>query len=217
MSTRVLVVDDHLLARQAITALLHREPEFEVVGEAEDGARAVTLARQLVPDLVLMDINMPNCDGLVATRLIKREMPAAVVVILTVSDDAADLFEAIKCGAQGYLLKSLAQDDWLTCLRGVINGEAMPRELAQRLLRDFSQPKVQEVEDLGLTEREYEVLELVAAALTNKEVAARLHISEETVKNHVKNILQKLHLKSRVELAVLAQRTALHRKRQQST
>jgi len=211
MSIRVLVVDDHPLARQAITALLQREQEFEVVGEAADGARAIALARQLTPDLILMDINMPNCDGLVATRLIKRELPATIIVMLTVSDDAADLFEAITCGAQGYLLKSLSPDDWLTCLRGIITGEAMPRELARRLLSDFSRPEERVEANLGLTEREYEVLELVASAMTNKEVAANLHISEQTVKNHIKNIMQKLHAKSRVELAVLAQKASRRR------
>ncbi len=110
---RVLLADDSLLARRAIRTLLGRDSGFEVVGEAEDGSQALALARKHKPDLVLMDINMPGCDGLLATRLIKRELPHVVVVILTVSDDAGDLFEAIRSGAQGYLLKSLEPEDWL--------------------------------------------------------------------------------------------------------
>jgi DNA-binding NarL/FixJ family response regulator len=108
--TRVLVADDNSLARRAVRALIKQDPELEVVGEAKDGLEALTMAKDLMPDLILMDINMPRCDGLLATRLIKRELPYAVVVMLTVSDDATDLFEAVRSGAQGYLLKSLDQE-----------------------------------------------------------------------------------------------------------
>lgn len=203
---RVLVADDSPLARRAIRTLLKGEPGFRLVGEAENGYQAISLARELEPDLILMDISMPRCDGLVATRLIKRELPHATVAMLTVSDEASDLFEALGNGAQGYLLKSLAPEDWLECLRSLGRGEAMPSGLAQRILAEFSpRPKPPET---SLTDRENEVLRLVAGAMTNKQVAEQLYISEQTVKNHIKSLLRKLRLKNRVELALYAERLA---------
>jgi DNA-binding NarL/FixJ family response regulator len=160
-----------------------------------------------------MDINMPRCDGLLATRLIKRELPHVMVVILTVSDDAGDLFEAIKCGAQGYLLKSLEPEDWLEYLRDLMQGATLPRALAERIMAEFT-PQLSPTEpDLALTEREHEVLHLVASAMTNKQVAAALYISEQTVKNHIKSIMQKLHAKNRVELTLHARRLTSQRRK----
>ncbi len=208
---RVLLADDSPLARRAILTLLKREPGFEVVGEAEDGSQALALAKELRPDLILMDINMPRCDGLLATRLIKRELPYTKVVILTVSDDASDLFEAIRSGAQGYLLKSLEREEWLEYLRDLVQGVSMPRALAQRILTEFIAPEAPTEPDLTLTEREHEVLNLVASAMTNKQVAATLYISEQTVKNHIKSIMQKLHARNRVELTLHAKRFASQR------
>lgn len=153
-----------------------------------------------------MDINMPRCDGLLATRMIKREFPYAVVVILTVSDDAGDLFEAISSGAQGYLPKNLDPEDWLECLRDLARGEAVPRDLAQRILAEFTPRATSAEPDPGLTQREHEVLRLVAAAKTDKQMAATLYISEQTVKNHLKSIRHKLHARNRVELALAARR-----------
>jgi len=202
----VLIVDDNHLARKGVRTLLKSDPGFEVVGEAEEGSQALVLARELKPDLILMDINMPRLDGLLATRLIKRELPHTMVVMLTVSDDAGDLFEAIRSGAQGYLLKSLEAEDWLKYLRDLMQGTAMPRALAQRILAEFTSPVAPAEPDLTLTNREHEVLRLVANAMANKQVAAMLHISEQTVKNHIKNIMQKLHAKNRVELALHAGR-----------
>lgn len=206
---RVLLADDSALARRAVYTLLKREPQFEVVGEATDGFEALARARELRPDLILMDIDMPRCDGLLATRLVKRELPGATVVILTVSGDAQDLFEAIRSGAQGYLLKSLEPEAWLECLRGLAGGEAMPRDLARRILAELAAQAAPADPDASLTEREKEILHLVASAMTNRQVAAALYISEQTVKNHIKKIMHKLHLKNRVELALHAQRLTL--------
>lgn len=208
MAIRLLIADDSPHARSAIASVIAREPEFVLVGEARDGHEALQQVRTLQPDMVLMDLSMPRCDGLLATRLIKRQAPQVIVVVLTVSDDAADLFEAIRSGAQGYLLKSLDPRDWLAYLLGFAQGNwTMPREMTERMLAELgaaSRPAA--LPEVGLTERETEVLRLVARAMTNREIAEVLRISEQTVKNHLKSILQKLHLKNRVGLAMYARR-----------
>ncbi len=216
MAIRLLIADDSPHARAAIASVVARAPEFVVVGEAKDGYEALQMAAALRPDMVLMDITMPRCDGLLATRLLKRRQPETIVVILTVSDDAADLFEAIRSGAQGYLLKSLEPDDWLGYLRGFAQGHwTMPREMAERILAEFGAARPAAGESgpaaAGLTARETEVLRLVACAMTNREIASTLGISEQTVKNHLKHIVQKLHLKNRVDLAIYARRAGLDR------
>jgi len=205
---RLLLVDDHALFRRALANLLAQEQGFEVVGEAGDGAEAVRKARTLTPDLVLMDIHMPGTDGLEATRQIVSALPATRVVILTVSEEDADLFEAIKCGAHGYLLKTVEPEELCALLRGVFRGEApLSRATAAKILKQFSgrAAKAPETAPGGdLTAREKEVLELLVSGLTNKEIGARLKIAENTVKNHLKSILAKLHLDNRVQAAAVA-------------
>jgi DNA-binding NarL/FixJ family response regulator len=211
---RVLLVDDHVLFRKGVAAALAPHPDIEVVGEAGDGLEAIALARQAMPDVVLMDIAMPRCDGLQATRLIKREIPHVKIVILTVSDDDQDLFEAIKCGAQGYLIKDLKARQLYDALRVIARGEApLSGLLAAKILQEFQQPTAplaQAPEVVGpLTAREIEVLELVVEGRSNSEIAAALVISESTVKNHLRNILEKLHLRNRIQAAVYAVRQGL--------
>lgn len=212
MTIRLLVADDSPQARRAIRTVLDGAPEFVVVGEATDGHEALTLARSLRPDMVLMDINMPRCDGLVAARLMRRQFPQIAVVMLTVSDDPADLLTALQSGAQGYLPKSLPPRDWLEYLRGLARGDqGVPKAMAGRIFSALQPAGESEGEAAGdLTEREVEVLRLVARALTNREIASTLLISEQTVKNHIKNILGKLRLKNRVDLALYARRLPLN-------
>ncbi len=205
---RVLVVDDHFLSRQGIVAILKRSPELEVVGEAASAAEAREKVRELRPDLVLMDIKMPGQNGIEATRSLKKEFPWLKVVILSVSDDVQDLFEAIKAGAQGYLVKNMEPEAWIGYLENVVRGETeLPRALAVRILKEFL-PQVWEgdPEEEGLTPREREVLELVARGLSNREIAQKLYITEATVKNHLTRILQKLHLTNRTQAAAYAHR-----------
>ena len=204
---RVLVVDDHDLFRDGIASLLSARG-YEVVGQASDGLEAVIRARELRPDLVLMDIRMPNMGGLEATRFITSEMPDVKVVMLTVSDDEADLFEAIKSGAQGYLLKKLKSEVFFDLISGVRSGEApiSPR-MASKMLAEFLQgqtPHSKAERKSTLSAREMEVLELVAQGKTNKDIAASLIISESTVKYHLRNILDKLHLDNRAQAAAYA-------------
>ncbi len=204
---RVLLADDHALFRAGIASLL-KAWGLEVLGQAEDGEDAIQLARELKPDLILMDIKMPRRSGLEATRAIKAEMPQTKIVILTVSDDEADLFEAIKSGAEGYLLKNLREEEFAELLRRLAQGEPiMSTPLASKLLREFARLK-----DAGqgrsieeeLTEREKEVLSLVARGATNREIAGALYISENTVSFHMKNILAKLHLRNRAQVVAWA-------------
>lgn len=212
---RVLLADDHTLFREGLAAIIAAQPDFEIVGEASDGLEALVKARQLAPDLILMDITMPGCDGLEATRRIKREMPATTIVILTVRDEDDKLFEAIRSGAQGYLLKSIRSHDMLDMLRRAVQGEAaLTPALAGRMLEEFRRlsqcgPDLAEGEALTLTPREQEVLSLAAEGKSDKEIAEALVLSLHTVKTHMRNILAKLHVSSRYEAAQLARRRGL--------
>ena len=207
---RILIADDHALFRDSLSSLL-KAHSFEVVGEASEGREAFELARRLRPDIVLMDLGMPGLDGLAATRLISAEMPEVKVVILTGSDDDANLFEAIKSGAQGYLLKNLASREFFSLLEGVGRGEpALTPIVARKLLQELArpaQPTIPAHDPDALTEREKDVLELLVSGVTeNRKLAKHLGLSENTVKFHVRNILDKLHLHNRAQVVGFALR-----------
>lgn len=211
---RILLVDDQVLFRKGVAALLSSRQDMEVVGEAGDGLEAVAKARETLPGVILMDINMPKCSGLEAVRIIKAEMPHVQIIMLTVSDDDRDLFTAIKNGAEGYLLKNLEPQQLFGLLEGVRRGEAaISGTLALKILQEFRQPDkdLAQLPEAGgeLTPREIKVLELVAEGATNKEIAGALNIGENTVKIHLRNILQKLHLHNRIQAAVYAVRQGL--------
>ena len=202
---RILIVDDHALVRDGIASLL-RAQGYDVVGEAENGLQAIEKARALAPDLVLMDIQKPHLGGLEATRLLKAEMADLRVVILTVSDGEQDLFDAIKSGASGYLLKDLEQEEFFDSLRAVERGEAViPRRLAGHILDEFRALSTERNSThLYLSEREREILRMVAAGKTRKEMALALHLSESAIKFHMRKILDKLHLQNRAQVVAWA-------------
>jgi DNA-binding NarL/FixJ family response regulator len=213
---RILLADDHDLFREGLAGIISTQADMLVVGEAGDGLEAIVKAGELKPDLILMDIQMPGCDGLEATQKIKRELPGTVIVILTVRDEEEKLFEAIKIGAQGYLLKSIRSRDLLDSLRGAMRGEAVISPvLAGRMLEEFrrlSQLAPQEAADdelATLTRREKEILSQVAMGRSDKEIATIFSISLHTVKSHLRNILAKLHVNSRREAARLARKKGL--------
>ncbi len=204
---RVLLVDDHNLVRNGIASLLMAH-NIEVVGEASDGLEALQKAQQIRPDTILMDINMPRLGGLEATRLIKTEMPNIKIIILTVSEDEENLFEAIKSGAEGYLLKDIKADEFLKLLNGVTRGEAaISPIMAAKIIDEFAQQPTDQIKESSksrLTDREKEVLRLVSSGDLNKEIALTLNITENTVKYHLRNIMDKLHLRNRAAIAAYA-------------
>ncbi|GGH50149.1 DNA-binding response regulator [Paenibacillus silvae] len=198
--TRVLVVDDHAHAREAIREILSLDNHFEIIGEVNNGQAAIDFMEKWLPDLILMDIQMPIMDGLEATRRIKLGFPYVKIVMITVSDDMIHLLEALKRGAQGYLLKNLEPTTWLEYLHSIINEEApMSRDVAYQILKEVNVTEKKKTE-VKLTTRELDILYGVAEGWTNKEIAGKYDISEYTVKNHLKNILQKLQLQNRVQL-----------------
>lgn len=204
--TRVLLVDDHALFREGLAGIIGAQPDMQVVGEANDGLEAMVKARELRPDLVLMDVQMPGVDGLEATRQIKQALPETTIVILTVRDDDEKLFEALKGGAQGYLLKDIRSQEMLAMLRSALRGEAaLSPALAGRVLAEFRRLSKHgsptRDEDTSLTEREQQVLLEVSRGATDKEIAEALSISLNTVKSHIRNILAKLQVGTRREAA----------------
>ena len=213
---RVLICDDHAVFRRGLMLVLEIADGIEVVGEASDGVEAVELAQELAPDVVLMDVRMPRRDGIVATRTLASVLPATRILMLTVSDEEDDLYEAIKAGASGYLLKEISIEEVAGAVRSVMAGHSLiSPSMASKLLTEFTALSRQAdgrpatVAGPHLTDRELEVLRLVATGRSNREIAAALSISENTVKNHVRNILEKLHLHSRMEAAMYAVRENL--------
>jgi DNA-binding NarL/FixJ family response regulator len=212
---RVLIADDHALFRRGLIMVLESEEGMEVVAEAVDGEEAVTKAEELAPDVVLMDVRMPKMSGIEATRAISEVDPAAKILMLTVSDEEDDLYEAIKSGANGYLLKEISIEEVADAIRAVVAGQSLiSPSMASKLLSEFTSlaKKADErhsVPSPRLTDRELEVLKLVAQGMSNRQIAGELYISENTVKNHVRNILEKLHLHSRMEAVVYAVREKL--------
>jgi DNA-binding NarL/FixJ family response regulator len=211
---RILLVDDHSLFRKGIAALLSARPDFQVVGEAADGLDAIARARELMPDVILMDVAMPRCTGLEAVRVIKQELPQVHIIMLTVSDDDRSVFTAIQNGASGYLLKALEPQELYDMLGKLCSGEApISGRMAAKILQEFRQmkqnPNGHSESPDELTRREIEILELVVQGATNGEIAQALCITENTAKIHLRNILEKLHLQNRIQAAVYAVRQGL--------
>jgi two-component system NarL family response regulator len=212
---RVLIADDQPLYRRGLEVVLHTEENIEVVGEAENGEEAIAKAEELAPDVVLMDVRMPRINGIEATQAIRDRVPTTKILMLTVSDEDSDLYEAIKAGASGYLLKEVSVEEVADSIRAVMQGESkITPSMASKLINEFSamSKRADERQRLpapALTARELEVLKLVAKGMSNREIADELFISENTVKNHVRNILEKLHLHSRMEAVMYALREKL--------
>ncbi|HUP28213.1 MAG TPA: response regulator transcription factor [Chloroflexia bacterium] len=202
----VLLVDDHAIVRQGLRTYLSLQPDIEVVGEAGDGREAVVRVRETLPDIVLMDLVMPNIDGVEATRQVTATSPSTRVIVLTSFSEDEKVFASIKAGAQGYLMKDVLPQDLVRAIRTVHRGEAqLDPEIARKLMQEFTNPQPTAPKH-DLTERELEVLRLIAQGKSNKEISDDLVLSEKTVKTHVSNILQKLHLSDRTQAAVYALR-----------
>ena len=214
---RTMIVDDHALFRRGLEMVLDEEPDIELVGQASDGTEAVEKAAESLPDVVLMDIRMPRSSGIEACRAMKEAAPSAKIVILTISDEEEDLFEAIRAGASGYLLKDIPLDEVADTVRAVHGGQSLINpSMAGKLLTEFAtlarrddEERAQELPAPRLTEREMQVLKLVARGMNNRDIAKELFISENTVKNHVRNILEKLQIHSRMEAVMVAVREKL--------
>jgi DNA-binding NarL/FixJ family response regulator len=212
---RVLIADDQALFRRGLYVVLGTEEGIEVVAEAADGEEAVQKTEETAPDVVLMDVRMPKLNGIEAARAIRDLAPSTKVLMLTVSDEEDDLYEAIKAGANGYLLKEISVEEVAEAIRAVTAGQSLiSPSMASKLLTEFNTlskraDEKRQMPGPTLTNRELEVLKLVAKGMSNREVADELYISENTVKNHVRNILEKLHLHSRMEAVLYAMRERL--------
>ena len=214
----MLIVDDHALFRRGLEMVLAEEPDIELVGEASDGAEAVEKAGESLPDVVLMDIRMPRSSGIEACRAMKEVAPSAKIVMLTISDEEEDLFEAIRAGASGYLLKDIPYDEVADVVRAVHGGQSLINpSMAAKLLTEFAALAKRDGDGArpagarppSSPTGRCEVLRLVARGMNNRDIAKELFISENTVKNHVRNILEKLQIHSRMEAVMIAVREKL--------
>ncbi len=207
---RVLIVDDHTIVRKGIRALLAEIAGLEVVGEGADGQEAIALAARLNPDVILMDLGMPRLDGIEATRQIRTRQPESRILVMTSFATDDKVLPAIKAGAQGYLLKESAPDDLVQAIRQIYRGESsLHPVIARKVLQEIAHPADQPPTPDPLTEREVEVLRLVAQGQGNQDIAQKLHISDPTVRTHVSNIMSKLYLANRVQAALYALREGL--------
>lgn len=207
---RILIADDHAIVREGLRALLATEPGLELVGEANDGAQAVSKAHALKPDVILLDLMMPRMDGVEAILAIKKDWPEARIIVLTSFSDDEKVFSAIRSGALGYLLKDSSPNDLLSAIRTVANGEGfLSRTIASKVMREINQPPKLPPTESPLTEREVEILQFVAQGLTNDQIAEKLVVSERTVRTHVSNILAKLQLANRTQAALYALKEGL--------
>ncbi|MEX0682040.1 MAG: response regulator transcription factor [Dehalococcoidia bacterium] len=207
---RVLIADDHAVVRQGLRTFLQLQDDIEVVGEAADGAEAVRLAAELVPDVVVMDLVMPGKDGIEATREIRAVSPSTRVLVVTSFMEEDKVFAAVKAGAAGYLLKDVQPSELGDAIRTVYRGDALLHPaVAAKLMQEFATGKREPAQPDALTEREMGVLELIARGQSNREIALELGVAEKTVKTHVSNILQKLHLADRTQAALYAVRQRL--------
>lgn len=201
---KIIIVDDHAIFREGLKSILARDAELSVVGEADNGDKALAQVLKLQPDVVLMDINMPY-GGLQALVDILQKVPEMKILMLSISEKEEDLHEAVKAGARGYIIKGVSVEELVNSIKLVAAGSVIFTPImAGKLLDDFAAPQKKSRNNVMLTERELEVLKLVAEGGTNKEIAARLFVSEPTVKTHLRNILSKLHLKNRSQAAVYA-------------
>ncbi|MEF3275936.1 MAG: response regulator transcription factor [Chloroflexus sp.] len=206
----VLLIDDHRVVRQGLRDFLELQPDIEVVGEAASGEEGIALARELLPDVVLMDLVMPGIDGVETTRRLKAVSPSSQVIVLTSFADDDKVFPAIKAGAISYLLKDISPEELAHAIRAACRGEAVLHpDVAAKLMQEFNTPRPHEAPVEQLTPREMDVLRLVAKGMSNKEIADTLIVSEKTVKTHISNILSKLHLADRTQVAIYALRKRL--------
>ena len=204
---RVLIVDDHILIREGLRKVLSMEPEIEVTSEATDGQEAIELSRKMEVDIILLDINMPKVNGITACKIIKEENPHIGIIALTIHDQEEYLFELIRSGISGYILKDVCPDQLIKTILGVAGGQSfLPPSLIAKVFKEFNRISEQPRQQFnpGLTERETEILQELVSGKTNKKIALRLFISEKTVKNHLTNIFQKLNVSDRTQAALIA-------------
>jgi len=208
MGIKVLIVDDHALLREGLAKILSLDEDLEIIGEAGRGEEAVNLARRLNPDVVLMDINMPGLNGIEATKLIKAELPRIGIIALTIHDDEEYIFELVRAGVSGYVLKDIQPERLIAAIKDVAQGKSVIHpDITAKLLGEFnrlSKRKARPTSFDDLTERELDVLELIAKGMANRDIAQRLFISEKTVKNHITNIFRKLNVDDRTQAALYA-------------